>query len=183
MEIEDTTRETKEKLEEVVEHGGSWNKFLAITTALIAVFTAIVSLLAGSYANDAILQKNNAILYQNKASDQWTFYQAKGIKLNMAQGFYDQTHNAKLAQDVTRYTSEQQGIRKQAEDYERQVREANDESTRLLAKHEKMAYAVTLCQIAIAFSAMSALLKRRSFWVASLLLALIGTVVFLLGLA
>ncbi len=63
MEVEDTTPEIKEKLEAVVEHGGSWSKFLAITTALIAVFTAIVSLLAGSYANDAILQKNNAILW------------------------------------------------------------------------------------------------------------------------
>ncbi len=53
MEVEDKTLEIKEKLEEVVEHGGSWSKFLAITTALIAVFTAIVSLLAGIYPRDA----------------------------------------------------------------------------------------------------------------------------------
>ena len=182
MEGENKTPEIKEKLEEVVEHGGSWSKSLAITTALIAVFTALVSLLAGIYANDAILQKNNAILYQNKASDQWAYYQAKGIKHNMAQSFYEQTHNDQLRQDAARYGNEQEVIRQQAQDYERQVREANDEATRFLAKHERMALAVTLCQIAIALAAMSALLKRKSFWIGSFLFALVAVIVLGVGL-
>jgi Domain of unknown function (DUF4337) len=183
MQTEDTTPEIKEKLEQVVEHGGSWNKLLAITTALIAVFAALASLVGGGYANEAMLQKNNAILYQNQASDQWTYYQAKSIKLNMAQNFYEQTHNDQLRRDAVRYNSEQQVIRKQAEDYERQVREANNESTRLLAKHERMALAITLSQIAIALSAISALLRRRSLWIASLLVAFVGVIVFVVALA
>lgn len=46
-----------------------------------------------------------------------------------------------------------------------------------------MALAVTLCQIAIALSAMRALLRRKSFWIGSLLLAMVGVIVFVVGLA
>ncbi len=48
--------EIKEKLEEINEHTKGWNKYLALTTALIAVLAAIASLLSGSYANEAVIE-------------------------------------------------------------------------------------------------------------------------------
>src|ERR1700749_795022 len=50
-----------------------WVLFVALSTALIAVLAAITGLLAGEHADEAMLS-------QIRASDQWAFYQAKGIK-------------------------------------------------------------------------------------------------------
>jgi len=189
--------EIKERLEEVIEHihtehahsehahsehADSRNKLLALTTAIIAVFTAIVSSFAGNYASDAYLQKNNAILYQDKATDQWAYYQAKGIKLSLAQNFYTETHNQQLKQDATRYGNEQEAIRKDAEHFEFLAQQANDQSARTLAKNERMDLATLLCQVAIALSAMSALLKQKMLWIGSLLLAAVAFGIFIIGL-
>src|ERR1700751_2927594 len=54
-----------------------WSFYIAISTALIAVLAAISSLLAGHHSNEALIE-------QIKASDQWAFYQAKGIKAYIA---------------------------------------------------------------------------------------------------
>ncbi|HWY79387.1 MAG TPA: DUF4337 domain-containing protein [Candidatus Sulfotelmatobacter sp.] len=176
----DITLEIKEKIEQVTEYV-SWNKYLAITTAIIAAVAAVASLLSGSYANDSLLQKNNAVLYQSKASDQWNYYQAKGIKKNLAEAFYEQNQTETLKNEVNKYDKEQKNIQKQAIVYEQLLKEANDKSILLFNKHHQEALAVTFFQIAIALSAMSALLKRSSFWLFSIGLAITGGVFLVLG--
>ena len=81
------TTELKEKLEEATEQAieaaeqpSRWVVYLSFTTALVAVFAAIAALESGSYANEALLQTNAAVLAQAKASDQWAYYQAKSVK-------------------------------------------------------------------------------------------------------
>ena len=176
------TIEVKEKLEEVIEHASSWNKLLAVSTAIIAVFAAIISSFASNSTNEAFLQKNNAIFYQNKATDQWAFYQAKGIKLSLAENFFEQTRDPQLKQNADRYRNEQEGIRKDAEHFEHLVQEANDQSARALAKGDRMDLASLLCQVGIALSAMSALLRQKILWIGSLLLAVIALGIFVVGL-
>lgn len=176
------TIEVKEKLEEVIEHGGSWSKLLAVSTAIIAVFAAVVSSFASNSTGEAFLQKNNAIFYQSKAADQWAFYQAKGIKLSLAENFFEQTHDPQLKQNADRYKNEQEDIRKDAQHFERLVQDANDQSTRALAKSEKWDLASLLCQIGIALSAMSALLRQKILWIGSLLLAVVALGIFVVGL-
>jgi len=69
------TQELKESLEQAAEHaeghqegkGPAWILQLSLSTALIAVFAAIAALQSGSYANDAIVQKNESILNQSRA--------------------------------------------------------------------------------------------------------------------
>ncbi len=177
---EDITQEIKERMEEVVE--GNWSKYLAITTAIIAVLTALASLQSGTFANESLLEKNNAILAQSKASDQWNYYQAKGIKKNLAEYIYGQTNDAKLKENVDRYTKEQLDIQKQAENLQKQAEEDNVKSEKLFEKHHKTAFAVTLFQIAITLSAITALLKRKSLWFLSIGLAALGIVFFGYGL-
>src|SRR5437773_9071385 len=81
------TTEFKEKLEEATEraveaaeHRSRWVVYLSFSTALIAVLAAVAALESGSYSNEALLQKNEALLAQAKASDQWSYYQAKSVK-------------------------------------------------------------------------------------------------------
>jgi hypothetical protein len=168
--------EIREHFEHLEHAKESWSKYLALTTALIAVITAIVSLRSGNFADRALLAKNEAILLQSQASDQWSYYQAKGIKKNLAEGFTTQTGDAKQKEQSERYAKEQEDIKVKAEALEEKVKEANHLSEELFEKHHHMALGVTFFQIAIAMSAISALLGRKSFWIFSIIGTLAGMV-------
>ncbi len=171
----------KEQIE-VFEQESPWNRYLALTTAIIAVVAAIASLLSGSYSNASLLEKNNAVLLQSKASDQWNYYQAKGVKKNIADSFYTQFQTPSFKDQSGKYQKEQVDIQKQAEEFQREAEAGNHRSELLLEKHHKTAYAVTFFQIAIAFAALSALMKKRQFFYLSLILAALGFGFLLFGL-
>lgn len=176
--------EAKEKLEEIGEHAkaGGWIRYLSVSTAVIAVLAAIATLLSGNYANDALLKKNDAILAQSKASDQWNYYQAKGIKLSVDEGFYGQHQDSALKADIDKYVVQQADIQKTAQEFEKQSAELNDQSEAYLARHHRLAIAVTLFQIAIAMSAIAALLRTLPLWLLSLAGSLGGIIYVILGL-
>lgn len=56
---------------------------VAVSTALMAVLTAIRAHIAGHHANEAVID-------QIRSSDQWNYYQAKGIKAEIATLSIDQ---------------------------------------------------------------------------------------------
>ena len=154
----------QEKAKELHDAGG-WFRFVAISTAFMAVFAAISGLIAGHYSNEALID-------QIQASDQWSFYQSKGIKaeiktLEAKAGIVDV--NAPL-----KYKAEQEEIKKEAG-------KLQTESKTYLKKHVSLAQAVTLFQIAIAISAISMITKMKSLWVASLLITSVGLIFFMIG--
>ena len=175
-------REAVEKAEAAHEHAEAWMRYLSLATIIIAVIAAIASLLSGTYSNQAVLEKNEAVLAQNKASDQWSYYQAKGIKKNIADSFYSTTHEASFKTQSDGYAKEQADIQAQAQAFEKQVDAANVASDHSLEKHHKMAFAVTFFQIAIALSALASLTKRPSSFYSSLAFAGLGAVYMVLGL-
>src|SRR6476620_11575032 len=96
----------KEKLEEATEraveeseHRARWIVYLSFSTALIAVLAAIAALESGAFSNEALLEKNEALLAQAKASDQWAYYQAKSVKsaIYSSQAAVTQSSNPDLA--------------------------------------------------------------------------------------
>ena len=159
----------KEKLEEEFKDERKetvWFMYVAVSTALMAVFAAISGLMAGHHSNEALIS-------QIRASDQWAFYQAKGIKaeiksleLVLAKG---------TAIDVEKYKNEQTEIKKLAEEYQA-------DSKIHLDKHVVLSRAVTLFQISIAISAIAILTKRKLFWWSSIVTALGALIFFLIGL-
>src|SRR5213595_1763732 len=52
---------------------------VAVAAALLAVLASISALEAEHGAAEAILAKNDAILWQSRASDEWAYRQAKSI--------------------------------------------------------------------------------------------------------
>ena len=91
--IEIPTEHLHEAIKEKVEEhsGGEGNKsilYIAISTALMAVFAAIAGLLAGHHSNEALIE-------QVKASDQWAWYQAKTIKVAIMGLSTDKKENSK----------------------------------------------------------------------------------------
>lgn len=71
-------------VEEAVEKDGqSLAQKIALMTAILATVGALVSYQSGSAQNEAMFLKNQSILKQAEASDQWAFYQAKSVKSHL----------------------------------------------------------------------------------------------------
>jgi hypothetical protein len=151
-------------------HGGPpWISWVALSTAILAVLAAIAGLLAGSHANEAMMN-------QIEASDQWGYYQAKSIKASVleAKMTLGTTATEKDQKKAEQYQEEQTEIKREAEHKEAEAK-AN------FHQHEVFARSVTMFQIAIAIAAISALTKKRRFWYVSLVFGLAGTLFLVLG--
>src|SRR5450631_4864982 len=75
------TDKLHEAIQEKLEHdGGAFLRGIALSTALLAACAAIASLRAGATVNEALVLKTEATRLQAEASDQWAYYQAKGLK-------------------------------------------------------------------------------------------------------
>ena len=117
-EIEVPTEHLHEQLHESAEKNEeNWILKVALTAALLAVFAAITSLLAGHYANEAMIE-------QIRASDQWAYYQAKGIKSAVLENKIDMLHNMgkeaspKDLEKASQYKEDQKEIDKKAREEE-----------------------------------------------------------------
>ena len=159
-EIEVPTEHLHEAINEHAKEGKRWSLYLAISTAFMAVLAAIAALMAGHYSNEALIE-------QIKASDQWSYYQAKGIKAEIA----SLSPTKDIAQ-IEKYKTEQQSIKQIAEDFEKT-------SKVYLDQHVILSRAVTMFQIAIAISAISILTGRRWLWYFAIIISLIGIVFFI----
>lgn len=162
-----------------------WTAYIALSTAIIAVVAAIVGLYGGQATSKSILAKNDAVLFQNKASDAWSYYQAKSIKENL----YDISSKTSprlsidFKKESIRYKTEKEEIKKTAEDLESKVEKSNKESETNFEKHHIFSYSETFLHIAIALAAISALTRNKLFWGISILLSIIGVIIFSFGLA
>jgi len=191
MEEDLETAELKEKIDERIEQmeekqSPSWVRWLSLSTAIVAVFAAVASLQSGAYSNEAILEKSEAMLNQSKASDQWAFIQAKGVKASIAAGeakILDGKPEvvADLEAKSKKYEGEQEAIKKDAEALEEKVKENDEASEHLMHRHHKFAYTVTFLQIAIALSAIAALTRKQPLWFLGLAVSAVGLVNFVLG--
>jgi hypothetical protein len=188
------TNELKESVEEGVERAfdgqqkkRAWSVYLSLSTAIIAVFAAVASLESGANSNDAILEKNDAVLNQSKASDEWALYQAKGIRSMVLSGEseFAASTNPDLArtlrEEAIRLKAEQPALQTAARSLETEVEAHNARAERLLNRHHRFAVAVTLFQIAVALCAIAALMRKKPLWFVALAASAVGLVVFLLG--
>jgi len=157
-------------VKESAKHSGeAWISWVALSTAILAVLAAIASLLSGEFANEAMMS-------QIEAASQWSYYQAKSIKSAVVDvkmsltATPDEQDQSKRA----RYEKEQEEIKSEAEHKQAAAKS-------FFHKHEVFARAVTMFQIAIAIAAISALTKKRSFWIVSLVFGAFGCVFLLLA--
>jgi uncharacterized protein DUF4337 len=170
--------------EELEREGGHFLRTIALTTAILAAFAAVASLQAGGTANEALVLKTEATRLQAEASDQWAYYQAKGIKAAVAEGAAaaygaaGKEPPAELTERVRRYQGEQEEIKKQAEGKEHERDARSTEADELMHRHHGFANAVALFQVSIALGALAALTRSRPVWFGSLALGAVGLVMF-----
>jgi len=179
------TEKLHEAIHEEVEHeGGAFLKRIALTTALFAAIAAIAALKAGQTVNEALVLKTEATRLQAEASDQWAYYQAKGIKASTAEASRTswlaiaKEPPAEYAEKEKRYGEEQKEIQNKARELEKKRDEKSEEADHLLHRHHGFANAVALFQVSIALGAVAALTKSHPVWWGSMLLGTAATVLF-----
>jgi hypothetical protein len=174
--------------EELEKEGGSFLRQISLTTAILAVLAALASLQAGATVNTALALKTEAVQLQSQASDQWAYYQAKGIKAAVQEASRTAWLAAgkeppgQYAEKVQRYGEEQAEISAKAKEKERERDEKLRESEHLLHRHHLFANAVALFQVSIALGAVAALTRARVVWFGSLLTGAAGIVFFAMPL-
>jgi aminopeptidase N len=170
--------------EELEKEGGSFLKRIALTTAVLAALAAIASLKAGATVNEALVLKTEATRLQAQASDQWAYYQAKGIKAAVEKAAQSawlaagKSPSEESETRVKRYEEEQKEIAKGAKETEKERDAKSYEADELLHRHHGFANAVALFQVSIALGAVAALTRMKPVWFASMLVGLIGIVFF-----
>ncbi|HUO58271.1 MAG TPA: DUF4337 domain-containing protein [bacterium] len=173
-EIEVPTEHLHEHMEHHAhESGEKWVMGVALSSALLAAFAAVAALLAGFHANEAMIDRI-------KSSDQWSYYQAKGIKAAILGSKIETLNVLKkpvLNSDLEKarqYKDDQEKISEEAKKFE-------EESEGHLRHHETLAHSVTFFQVAIAVGAIAALTRRKPFWFLSMGFGAIGVVFFTMG--
>ncbi|HET7379357.1 MAG TPA: DUF4337 domain-containing protein [Gaiellales bacterium] len=174
--------------EELEKEGGALLRSVALTTALLAALAAVAAQQAGGTANEALALRTEAAQLQTQASDQWAYYQAKGIKAAVHQAAANawralgKSPPPELEAAATTQVAEQAKIQAEARRLEKERDAKIFESKELMHRHEFFAYAVALFQISIALGAVTALTRLRALWWASLLMGVAGAVLVALTL-
>jgi len=174
-EIEVPTEHLHEHMEHSAEESGQkWIMGVALSSAFLAAFAAVASLMAGHHANEAMIDRI-------KSSDQWAYYQAKGVKSAVLGSKIELLKALKKKVDP----KDEDKMKEYKEDQEKVSEEAKkDEETseEHLGHHVILARAVTFFQIAISIGAIAALTRRRAFWFVSLSFGAVGLFFFVEGL-
>ena len=161
---------------EIPEAADPFEKRVAITIAVLAVILSFV----GNLGDNA---KTDAIIKTNEASNQWGYFQAKGIKGQMAgmQGELlaalggaqpDEARTkeiARLNSETARYESEKAEIKKKAEDLQQQA--ARDSTI-----NDRCDLASLMLQIAVVICSVAILSRWHAFWIAGGALGLAGAI-------
>jgi hypothetical protein len=183
------TEALHEAIHEELEKEGGWLlRSIALTTALLAALAALASLRAGATVNEALALKTGATRLQSEASDQWAYYQAKGVKAALQEAMRAPWLAAgkepppELAQKAARYTSEQEAIAETAREKEKERDAREAEAEHLMHAHHRFAAAVALFQVSIALGAVAALTRFKAVWLGSLAVGASGLVALLMGL-
>lgn len=171
------------ELHEHAEHGRE-NPSLApisVTMAILAVFVAMVSLM-GHRAH------TEELMMQNKATDQWSYYQAvnirrhnyeMGIELLSLVEFKDKEQadkvQAEYRKQSERYTKEQAEIQDRAKEFEA-------ESAHAQRKADRFDLGEVFLEIALVISSLALLSRKRIYWFLGIASGIAGLGVAVTGL-
>jgi len=170
--------------EEVEREGGGFLRLIALTTAILAALAAGASLEAGATVNEALVLKTESTQFQSQASDQWAYYQAKGVKEAVTRASANvwlaanKPVPAGLDASANKYVTQQVAIAAEARRLEHERDQRSVEADHLLHQHHGFADSVALFQVAIALGAVTALTRSRPVFAASMFMGGAGLVLF-----
>ena len=165
--------------EELSEHSGHakapFDKRVAASMAAIAAAMAIVSVLGQLLANEELLA-------QEKASDQWAYYQAKSIRRyesEIARDLFKLQSSDAASRATEKYAASAERYEKEGEEIQADARKLESESLLKGRQALRLHFGEIFLEIGIVFASLAILTKRSAIWLVSLVSAGIGTAVAL----
>jgi Domain of unknown function (DUF4337) len=157
----------EELLKEHAENSeGPFDKKVAGTMAALAALLAIVSVM-GHMAN------TEEIVNQQRASDQWSYYQAKSIRRYESEIARDMLAAAK-APKAADYEKNFERYQKDTEEIEKQAKEFEVESHLNGRKSFRFEISEVFLEVAIVLASVAILTKRPPIWMGSMAVGLAG---------
>jgi hypothetical protein len=177
---------TTDELQELQEHAehGAHNRSMApvsLTMAILAVLVAVVSLL-GHRAH------TEEVVLQNRASDQWAYYQAKSIRRHTDELFADlvavsATRDAgKAAELRTKYQEEADKYRDQQKEIDAEARRIDEDTAHERRRADRYDLGEVFLEVGLVVTSITLLSGRRLFWRAGVVLGIVGLAVATTGL-
>lgn len=166
--------EVNEELNEHAEHAKDpFDKKVAVTMAIIAALLAIVSVTGHIFSTEELLA-------QQKASDQWAFYQAKDIR----------RYNSEIAVDILKllktegveermkhYSDNAEKYDKDRADIQAEAKEFEEERDVKGHKALRLEIGEVFLEIGIVFASLAILSKRKLVWSVSMISAGVGVAI------
>lgn len=155
------------------EKSEAWTKYVSLTVVIIAVFAAVANQYSGRYGSQVQIN-------QVKASDQWSYYEAKSIKQHLDVNALVQLQDSVNATNPVVVKA----IKKLTDDlsrYEKQLTDAKAEAQAFEAKRDlaakqgvPMGLAVTVFSVAIATASICTVTKKKPLWFAAMGMSAFG---------
>ena len=153
---------------------------VSVTMAILAVLVAVVTLL-GHRAH------TEEVVLQAKSSDQWAYYQAKNIRRHEDEIFDDltsvqpSTDAAALGKLREKYSGEAARYKDDQKEIEDKARELEAEVATERNRADRYDLAEVFLEVGLVITSITLLSGRRGFWLAGVLMALVGIVLAATG--
>jgi hypothetical protein len=152
---------------------------VTFTIAVLAVVAAIAASLETTESDAAIGAKNDAVLVQDQATDQWSFANSKSLRKNIYAIASDAggVKAAAYAKSAAKESSGSDAAKVGAKALEAKRDAFLEQGERHEMRHGRLTVASTLLHMAIAIATLAIILHRRWPWFAALALSAAGLAV------
>ena len=181
--MEDATTEHLERREHAEHAAHTGDPLLmkvSVTIAILAVVAATIGSLETVESGTALSKKSESVLLQNRATDQWSYFQAQSIKKNM----YDIAKLGTPAQAAAfdakarDYEADSETTKGKAEALGRESEALLGDGEHHEKRHHVLTVGVTLLHVGIAVATLSIIMRGRRWpWQASMVLGVVGSIV------
>ena len=159
---------------EAAEHSRSLAP-VSLTMSVLAVLLAAVSLMGHR-------SHTEEILLQNRATDQWAYYQAKNIRRASMEQFIDllgvvaAKDPAAAAQLKEKYETNIERYRGEQAEIQNEAKKIEDEKIGIRRKADRFDMGEGFLEVALVISSITLLTRRRMFWVFGSIVGLVGVI-------
>ena len=161
--------------------------FIPLAAAIIAVLASLGTLFSHHRSISALSTKNEAIILQAKATDQYNYYETKRIRYTVYSALAtgsarDAAARKSLESTADREQTSSIPVLTKAQGLERQATEEQQRSEVILKSFETLEIATTLFEISIVLVSLSALTSTRLMLYLGSGVSAIGLVFLVIGL-
>jgi hypothetical protein len=188
------TREQVEHIEHTqhAAHGGTFDRRVATTMAIIAAMLAAETMLSHRAHNDTLRFQTEADILHTQANDEWSYYQAKNIRRHAYQSNLamlelltrspgsDERYQALRAEwekQLADYKSELPPQKEKAEHLTHEAEQRMAKSEEAHHKGDRFDIGELAVELGLVLCSLAVLTKRAPFWYVGMAAAAIGAVV------